>query len=207
MEEAWDDLLQKYSMPTGALEHWSTTLNDLDDQDDDVTKITNPSSNLFPETGAPVHQTPEERKAKEVLTFYTERTGNQVKARDREAYAQGNDEHPGVAGLPEPVIKWGIMQSVLLCRSRVNSFSYCLGAIHEAAEVGVSEEVMRHVLRSFNERLEGMKAYRAGDEEKADRALWEMRKKTDTHWLATNGQPTLPGAGADLVPIERGKDK
>jgi hypothetical protein len=195
MEEAWDDLLLKYSMPTGALEHQSTNLNDLDDPDDDAKeRTTTASSSLFPEAGAPEHQTPEDHKAKQMLAFYTERTGNVAKPRDHDAYFQGSKENPGVAELPEPVIMWGIMQSVLLCRSRVNSFSYCLGAIHDAADVGVSAEIVNHVLRTFNERLEGMKAFRAGDEEKQAKAMGEMRRK---------GQPTLPEAGGELKEFKK----
>lgn len=154
MEEAWDDLLVKYGFPTGAPVLQCSTDHDLDDQIDDE-KEKSSSSSLFPEAGAPVLQ-PAERKEAEALAFYAKTTGNQVKERDRDAYRE-------VADLPEHFFRAGVMQSILLCRTRVNSLKYCLGAIKEAAEAGMSKELVDYLNADFERRRRKMREYRAQD--------------------------------------------
>jgi hypothetical protein len=151
LEEAGDLLLVKYGFGTGAPVLQCSTDHDLDDQIDDEKEETS-SSSLFPEAGAPVLQ-PEERKEAEALAFYAKTTGNQVKERDRDAYRE-------VADLPLHSFRAGVMQSVLLCRTRVNSLKYCLGAIREAAEAGMSEEIVNYLQSSFGKRLQQVKASR-----------------------------------------------
>src|SRR6185503_9199239 len=80
----------------------------------------------------------EELKARRALEFYSAKTGNPIRPRDRQAFETGHDEFPGVMNMPPHVIRYGIMASILICKSKVNSFSYCLGQIHAAAEAGIS---------------------------------------------------------------------
>jgi hypothetical protein len=173
-----------------------TTINDLDDlddprSDDDVSS----SSNLLRDSGQLVNQT--EKRAREIFAFYTARTGRKVRQSDREAYFKGNKTLPGVSELPDHVIKFGIMQSVLLCKGVVNSFSYCLGAIIEAHEAGITSESVEHLQRTFSVRME----LRSNPEMEQDEFLNKLRR------AAAGQQPNLPGAGADLKEIgsERAK--
>lgn len=93
--------------------------------DDDIKK--NPNSDLVTissnqsDSGRPVAQP---RREDVLLAFYAEQTGNPIKQRDRDVMGQ-------VSALPDNAIKGGILKSVLLCRTRVNSLSYCVGAILE----------------------------------------------------------------------------
>jgi hypothetical protein len=141
---------QLYEAICGRPVNQSTTINDFEDlktKDDEAS-----SSNLLPNVGRPVDQA--EKKLQQMLAFYREKTGNQIKQRDRDAYLKGNTDCSGVAELPEDAIKCGIMQSVLLCKGRVYSFSYCLGAIWEAHESGMSADMVEYLQRTYTVRLE-----------------------------------------------------
>lgn len=61
------------------------------------------------------------------LEFYSRQTGNPIRPRDRQDYET-------VANLPAHVIRSGIVASITICKTKVNSFSYCLAQIHAAAK-------------------------------------------------------------------------
>ena len=163
-----------------------TTINDLEDHDDSDDDAVSSSSSLFCDAGQPVNQA--EQKAAQMLAFYGSKTGNAIKQRDRESYFQGNESCRGVAELPEHAIKLGIMQSVLLCKGRVNSLSYCLGAIWEAHESGVTCDMVEYLQRTYAARLEL----------RANPSMEHSEYFTKLKNAAEGKQPTLPGAGAEL---------
>jgi hypothetical protein len=202
VEDALDLYMQQYEI-FGSLGAQEPTINDLTDRStDEETNISSSSSSLFP-IGSPGAQlTPAEAKERELLAFYSDRTGNPLKPRDREAFAQGNADFAGVADLPEPAIKFGIMQSILLCKSRVNSFSYCLGAIHQAAEEGVSAEVAQLYERTFTVRMDAKRNPAFGgsgtfSSDAYEQYFSKLRKATVTE------QPTLPTSGGELKEFKK----
>lgn len=139
----------------------------------------------------------EELKARRALEFYSAKTGNPIRPRDRQAFETGHDEFPGVMNMPPHVIRYGIMASILICKSKVNSFSYCLGQIHAAAEAGISPQICAFFEQTFDVRLAGKKIQFVDPDTKAltpEGAEYLARMRA-----AGSKQPTLPGTGADLV--------
>lgn len=164
LREAIADWMEKQRRFAGALEHQSTTINDFDDlkEDDaelplfekrDLSKeVPSPSSNH--ESGAPEHQSSEfveaeHLKAKAALEFYANKTGNRIKQRDFDSFLK-------VAHLPDMAIRGGVLKSIILCRQRVNSFEYCLGAIQEIAESGVGEDFIRYLESKLRMKQQGL---------------------------------------------------
>jgi hypothetical protein len=162
LEEAIDDLLEKYRKFSGALEHQSTTIkDDFDDLNDDAQNtLSNPSSSQSPDSGAPEHQPVEasvenkHRTAQTALEFYARKTGNQVKQRDYDSFLK-------VASLPEHAIRGGVLKSIILCKTRVNSFEYCVGAIQEIAETGVGEDFVQYLESKLRAKQRGLPAVSA----------------------------------------------
>ena len=74
-----------------------------------------------------------------IFEFYAERTGNPVRASDRQTLAQ-------LCSYPEHVVKAGILLSLLRSRSRINSLKYCVGAIEECAQQKAGEEYFNYLL-------------------------------------------------------------
>jgi hypothetical protein len=74
-----------------------------------------------------------------LLDFYSEQTGNAVRASDRRTAAE-------LSRHPEHVAKAGIVLSLLRARSRINSLKYCVGAVEECAENRAGEEYLRYLL-------------------------------------------------------------
>lgn len=167
----------------GAQEPTSSDLTDQRLTDDEG----NSSSDLPLTSGSPGAHA-DEQKAQRMLSFYSEKTGNRVRHRDRSAYAR-------VANLSEGAIKLGIMQSVLKCRGRVNSFAYCQGAIEEAQEAGVSIEQVEYYARTFAVRLQM----------KQDPDGWSHEEYFDRIRQAAQQQPALPGTAGDLRNFPKGK--
>lgn len=118
-----------------------------------------------------------------MLGFYAKHAGNQIRPRDRETYQE-------VAALPEAAIQYGIMQSVVGCKTRVNSFAYCVPAILDAHAEGVSADLVEYMKRTFSARREMIgKPY--------DAAAFDRLRHA-----AQGQQPSLPGSGAgDLVEL------
>jgi len=81
-----------------------------------------------------------------------------------------------VGHFPDAAIKAGILRSILLCPTKVNSLKYCLGAIGEVGDSGIDNVV------GFERRM---------------RAAIEMRKQSSS----PGSQPTLPVLGGDLTNI------
>ncbi|HZI87848.1 MAG TPA: hypothetical protein VFD48_13525 [Pyrinomonadaceae bacterium] len=175
------------------------TINDLNDLNDDEGKNLEVSSSdqLL---GNPGTQSPAELKARSVIDFYVSKTGNKAKPRDREAYENGHSEWQGVSDLPEHVIQYGIMESVLVCRTRVNSFAYCLDAIHRASEARISIEVVSMLLRTWDVRL-AAKQNPALNSSEVDTASPHFQEYFENLRRA-GAQSTLPQVGADLVEMK-----
>jgi hypothetical protein len=165
------------------------TDHDLDDQNDDEEgSVLTASSNLT-DSGSPGAQNTEiasQQKAQRMVAFYSLKTGNRIKDRDYEAYNE-------VASLSESAIKFGIMQSRLLCKTKPNSFAYCLGAIREAADAGVSAEIAETLARTFQVRMQ-MKASGKMD---YDEYFAKLRQAGQRH------QPRLPNTGGELKEFEK----
>jgi hypothetical protein len=138
VEEAIDFYLNIEGHLNGRPDAQTPSYQRLDDQIEDEKDLSS-SSSLFP-YGRPDAQ-------EQLLGFYAEKTGNVVKERDRDAYRE-------VAELPEAAVRYGIMQSVLLCKTRVNSFRYCVGAIREAADANVSQQVVAFLMATWARRIE-----------------------------------------------------
>lgn len=191
---ATEALRRFYDFLCGRPVNQSTTINDLEDQRSDDETVTTSSSSLLPDSGQPVDQT--ELKAKTMLEFYSVRTGNPIRSSDRDAYFKGNRTLGGVSELSESAIKMGIMQSCLLCKGpRVNSFSYCLGAIHEAVEAGVSSDMVQYLQKTFATRMRHKNPDHVYDPQFYD----DLRKAA--------AQPNLPGSGGDLHELKERKQK
>jgi hypothetical protein len=164
VELAMDSLLVNYARLTGAPEPQSPTVTDLSDLDDDdkETPLTFSSNlSLIREAPEPQSLTPAQLKEGEALTFYSNRTRNRTTARDKGKYYEvpKDGSHP-ISELPLVAIKLGILQSVLLCRTHVNSFAYCFGAIREHAGTGSSEELLNYFLRTWEPRVAEMRKAR-----------------------------------------------
>lgn len=197
VENALDFYFQQYeaSASLGA-QAPNIKINDLK-IDEEV--ITLPSSLNLNSGGLPGAQPSyEEQKARECLEFYSTKTGNAIKPGDRQAYEVGYKDLPGVRTLPQHVIRYGIMMSILLCKRRVNAFAYCLGQIHQAAEEGISIDIERLFERTFDVRLSG-KNIQVSDPQKPGVLTPEYVAYTARLRAAAGAQQTLPGAGAELV--------
>jgi hypothetical protein len=178
------------------------TINDLNDlivdENESVGTSSSDQSYGYPGTH---DKNPEERKAQEVLAFYAQKTGNKIKPRDRHAYENGFEEWSGVSELPEHVIHYGIMESILICKGRINSFAYCLGAIHRIAETGISPEIVNLFLRTWDVRF-AAKGNPVLNSRTVDFASPDYQKYFDEMRSAASQSAALPGVGADLVAIE-----
>lgn len=153
LEEAMDDLLAKHAFQTGAPVLQCATDHDLNDQiDDEKERSISPSSSLLRDVGAPGLQR-ERRNAAELLAFYQQRTGNPIKETDRAALRE-------VATLPDHSIRTGIIYSVLRCPTRVNSLRYCIPAIKEVAQSGMSEDASAYLEKNFDRQLSKIRASR-----------------------------------------------
>ena len=170
----------------------------INDRSDDLIDDEETSSlNLFP--GSPGAQTgpPVSAKEREDLAFYCDKTRNVLRPRDRDAYHNGNSELPGVSGLPSHQIQYGIMITLLRFRgTKIYTFAYCLGAIHEAAAEGISAEITAMFLRTFDVRM-AAKGNPTLNAETVDTASPHYAEYFQNIRRAAN-QPTLPGAGAEL---------
>lgn len=173
-------------------------INDLKNDDEVIFSIPSSSDQ---NSGLPGSQlSHEELKARSCLEFYANKTGNGIKARDRHAYEHGHEELPGVSTLPEHIIRVGIMVSMLKVKKKIWSFAYCLGAIHQAAEDGVSPQIAELFEKTFDVRLAG-KNISVWDPQQQPGVITqeylEYAKKLRA--AAAGAQPTLPGTAADLV--------
>jgi hypothetical protein len=137
-QDAVSEGLELYlARETGRLDVQPSTINDSDElMTDDMG--TSPSSSLFPDSGRPAVQ-----RDRELLRFYAEQTGNQVKERDRESVTR-------LLQFDDSSIKAGILKSILLCQTRVNSLAYCEGAIAEIAESGSGVEYLEYLARKLH---------------------------------------------------------
>lgn len=141
----------------------------IDDDD-----IKNPDSDSVPisssqsDSGRPVAQLDREDV---LLAFYAAQTGNRIKQRDRDVLEQ-------VSALPDNAIKGGILKSILLCRTRVNSLSYCVGAI---LEMGADDPGLEYVQY--------------------------LESKLRKHGPGTMAQGNLPGIGADVADITKDRKR
>lgn len=135
IEELLDHLFASMSgRPDG-----QTALNQISDDlmcDDEARFLTSSSSQSL--KGRPDGQENLDAKRRDVLAYYVRLTGNPVKQNDHDAL-------DSVIDLSTYAIKCGIGKSMILCKSRVNSFRYCLGAIEEIAESGVTETYLAYM--------------------------------------------------------------
>lgn len=125
------------------------------------------------------------RKEDAVMKFYREKTGNQVKSHDRQAYQHGYENRrrvyrAGVADVQLHLIRRGIVESVDNCPEGFGRFAYCLGRIHQLVEDSKREQAH-------------------ADDERIN----QLRMKAD----ARGNQEMLPSVGAELVDISSAKAK
>lgn len=195
VEKALDMFMEAYELGAQAP---NINIHDLKNDDEVIFSIPSSSDQ---NTGLPGAQlSHEERKARECLEFYAAKTGNGIKPKDRHAYEHGHDELPGVSTLPAHVIRFGIMMSILKCKKKIYVFAYCLGAIHQAAEDGVSPQIAELFEKTFDVRLAG-KNIPVWDPNQLPGVITpEYLEYTKRLREAAGGaQPSLPGTGADLV--------
>ena len=135
IEELLDHLFASMSgRPDG-----QTALNQISDDlmiNDEAKFLSSSSSRSV--MGRPDGQDNPEAKSRDVLAYYSRLTGNPLKQNDRDALDT-------VIHLPTYAIKCGIGKSILVCKSRVNSLRYCIGAIEEIAESGVNETYLAYM--------------------------------------------------------------
>jgi hypothetical protein len=84
-----------------------------------------------------------------LLRFYEEWTGNRARERERQQMCELTERFTDAA------IKAGIIRSVLLCRSRVNSLTYCEGAIAEVAGTGVDAGYLEYLIHRYGDHRSG----------------------------------------------------
>jgi len=198
VENALDLFMQQYEVSAGlGAQAPNIKINDLKNDDEVIFSL--PSSSDL-NSGLPGSQLSyEEQKARSCLEFYANKTGNVIKPRDRHAYEQGHDELPGVITLPEHIIRFGIMMSILKCRKKIWAFSYCLGQIHQAVEDGVTPQIAELFERTFDVRLTA-KNIVIQDPNNPKNVTPEYAEYVEKLKAAAAGaQPSLPGTGADLV--------
>ena len=186
----WNDAM------TGRPDGQTALNHDLDDLrsdrliDDEENKFLTPSSDQ--RIGRPDGQEFPGAKRREILAYYSLLTGNPLKQNDR-------DFLETILDLPMAAIKGGIAQSLLRCKMRINSLRYCEGAIEEIFE-------HRGADSSFSIYLETVLA-REGKWNSSltpiDQGAMQATVRRYFRGQDEQGQPTLPGAGADLVQLPR----
>lgn len=217
LEEAMDDLLLKYGFGIAgngeSVEHWCSTIKKRDQEEDqkkndlrNIYKSNHSSSDLlFPESGAPMLQTPDELKEKAALACYAKYTKNRIQARDHKAYREGFtpnadsklDFQPGVARVPLHIIELGIRETVIDFRGhRIRSFVFCLLKIHEFAELAEQGKMDAYAVATYSERTFDLRMeckrnpdlYRSDDEYQA-----RLRR------AAAGDQQILPSIHSEMV--------
>lgn len=134
-----------------------------DDDDERERENLSLSSSSNQSSGRPaVLPSGEDDRKTALLNFYVELTGNPVKAADWNTLSE-------IAHCSDAIIKAGIREAVLRCKTRVNSLKYCVRPILELAQLGPDTETLDYL-------------------ESKPRA-----RRLDAV------QPNLPGVGAELV--------
>jgi hypothetical protein len=153
-------------------------IDDLRDDDEEKTSISSSSSLLDP--AGQTARRPEDRAAaltKQVLAYYSFLTGNLVKQNDRDVLAK-------LIHLPAYTLQAGIALSFARAKTPIMSFAYCRGGILEVAEQKLENATLEVFLSSIERAL------------RRDGKLKPLEAPTQAA-----RQPTLPGAGADLVDL------
>jgi len=152
------DLLARELNPQADLDGQTATIRHDDSMttDDGVETLSSKSSS---DPGRPDG---DENRETLLLQFYRDKTGNMVKERDRDALRE-------VLHFSDTAIKGGILCSILRCPTKINSLRYCLNAVGEVSDAGISSDI-----------------------------VWILSSKLDKK-RAFEAQSNLPGVGATVA--------
>lgn len=187
----WNDAM------TGRPDGQTALNHDLDDlrpdrliDDDEENKFLTSSSDQG--IGRPDGQESPDAKRRELLAYYSLLTGNQLKQNDR-------DFLETILDVPIAAIKGGIAQSLLRCQTRINSLRYCAGAIEEIFEARGADSSFSIYLETVLAREGKWNSSLTPIDQRAMQATVRRYSRSQDE----QSQPTLPGAGADLVQLPR----
>lgn len=184
----WNEKMSGRLAGQPALDHDLDDLRSdrLIDEDETLRFLTSSSDQS---EGRPDGWTAIQTKGKEILTYYTILTGNQIRQGDR-AFLET------IIDLPIHVIRGGIAQSMLRCKTRIGSLAYCQGAIEEIRQAGVD--------KMFAAYLEGVLAR----EDRWNPALTPLEPQMIEEMRRRRAQqPDLPGTSGDVVQLKPTKTK